>query len=354
MMLPINPSGVSGPGRRAVLTGSAAAAVLALTAACGGSSDDTDASGSTTKINFALDWTPNTNHTGLYVAQEKGYFEDAGLDVTILPYNSASPDTLVSAGTADFGISFQDSFTVSKAAGANITSVLAVLQHWATQIAVKADRDDITSPADLDGLTYGGFGAAYEEPEMQQIIKNAGGKGEFTSVVLGTSAYEAMYSGDVDFTVPFVAWEGIEAEHAEEPLKTFSYTDYGFPDAYNVLVIGNSDWLGENADVAKKFVTALQKGYQYAADSPQDAAQILMDANPGTFEDTALVTESQQMLADSYLKDDDGVVGTQSADTWEGFSGFLYSCGVLTDADGNPLTEEPDYADWWTDEYQGA
>lgn len=352
-MKPINTSGKAAPARRTFLTGSAAA-VLMLATGCGSSSGASDDSGGSTKINFSLDWTPNTNHTGLYVAQQKGYFEDTGLDVTILPYNSASPDTLVSAGTADFGISFQDSFTISKAAGANITSVLAVIQHWATQIAVKADRDDISSPADLDGLTYGGFGAAYEEPEMKQIIKNAGGKGNFTSVVLGTSAYEAMYSGEVDFTVPFVAWEGIQAEHADEPLKTFSYTDYGFPDAYNVLVIGNSDWLEQNADAAKKFVSALQKGYQFAADSPDEAAQILMDANPGTFEDTDLVTESQQLLAKSYLKDDDGVVGTQTADTWEGFSDFLFQAGVLADADGNTLTEAPDYSTWWTDDYQDA
>ncbi|GLY30972.1 ABC transporter substrate-binding protein [Kineosporia sp. NBRC 101731] len=340
--------------RRSAVFGSLAT-VLMLATACGGSSEDggsgSSGSGGTTKISFALDWTPNTNHTGLYVAQQKGYFKDAGLDVTILPYNSASPDTLVSAGSADFGISFQDSFTVSKAAGANITSVLAVLQHWATEVAVKADRDDITSPADLDGKTYGGFGAASEEPVMKKIIQNAGGKGDFKSVVLGTSAYEAMYSGKVDFTVPFVAWEGIEAEHAKEPLKTFKYTDFGFPDAYNVLVMGNDDWLKENPEAAKKFVTALQKGYQFAADSPDQAAQDLIDANPGAFTDTSLVTESQALLAKSYLKDADGTVGTQDAKTWEGFSNFLYEAGVLADADGKKLTTAPDYSTWWTDQY---
>lgn len=337
---------------------SSIAALLLTVAACGGGSGDSasgsSGSGSTTKITFALDWTPNTNHAGLYVAQEEGYFKAAGLDVKILPYNSASPDTLVSAGSADFGISFQDSFTISKAAGGKITSVMAVLQHWATEIAVKADRADIKSPADLDGKTYGGFGAAYEEPEMKQIIKSAGGKGDFKSVVLGTSAYAALYSGKVDFTVPFMAWEGIEAQHANEPLKTFKYTDFGFPDAYNVLIMGNSSWLSKNPEVAKKFVSALQKGYQFAADSPDAAAQDLIKANPGAFNDKSLVTESQQMLAKSYLKDAGGKVGTQTAATWDGFSGFLYNAGVLADANGKALTSAPDYSTWWTDEYLGA
>ena len=111
--------------------------------------------------------------------------------------------------------------------------MLAVLQHWGTAIGVRADRADLRSPRDLDGKTYGGFGAAYEVPKMQAVIRAAGGKGDFKTVVLGTSAYEALYAGQVDFTEPFLAWEGIEAQLRNEPLKTFAYTDYGFPDAYS-------------------------------------------------------------------------------------------------------------------------
>ncbi|MGH3587684.1 MAG: ABC transporter substrate-binding protein, partial [Pseudonocardia sp.] len=273
------------------------------------------ASGVGDPIRVAFDWTPNTNHTGLFVAQQQGWFREAGLDVQFLPYNNTSPDTLVSSGAAEFGISFQDSFTFSKAAGADITSVLAVLQHWATQIAVRADRADITSPRDLDGTVYGGFGAAYEEPKMRAVIQADGGAGTFESVVLGTAAYEALYAGEVDFTEPFVAWEGIEAQLRGQPLKTFSYTDYGFPDAYNVLVIGNSTWLREHPDVAARFVQAAQRGYQFAADDPARAGQLLMDANPGAFAQPELVRRSQEMLAAEYLRDEQGRVGPQTLET---------------------------------------
>jgi ABC-type nitrate/sulfonate/bicarbonate transport system substrate-binding protein len=302
-------------------------------------------------IRIALDWTPNTNHTGLYVAQAEGWFAEAGLDVEILPYNSTSPDTLVSAGAADFGISFQDSFTFSKAAGADITSVMAVLQHWASEIGVRADRTDITSPADLDGAVYGGFGAAYEVPKMRAVIQNAGGTGEFETVVLGTAAYEALYAGEVDFTEPFVAWEGIEAQLRGQPMKTFAYTDFGFPDAYNVLLIGNSPWLAENPDEARAFVRAVQRGYQLGADDPARGAQILIDANPGVFAEPELVTRSQEMLAAEYLRDDDGVVGPQTLERWSGYSGFVADSGVLAGPDGAPLTERPDVATWFTNDY---
>jgi ABC-type nitrate/sulfonate/bicarbonate transport system substrate-binding protein len=324
------------------------AALTMLLAACGGGGGEAAES---EPIRVALDWTPNTNHTGLFVAQQEGWFRDAGLDVQFLPYNNTSPDTLVSSGAAEFGVSFQDSFTFSKAAGAEITSVMAVLQHWATQIAVRADRADITSPRDLDGKKYGGFGAAYEEPKMRAVIQEAGGTGTFETHVLGTAAYEALYAGEVDFTEPFIAWEGIEAELRGQPLKTFSYTDYGFPDAYNVLLIGNTPWLQAHPDLAARFVQAAQRGYQLAADDPARAAKLLMDANPGAFTEPELVTRSQEMLAARYLRDENGRVGTQTLEKWTGYSGWVFDSGALTGPDGKPLTQRPDFATWFTNDH---
>jgi ABC-type nitrate/sulfonate/bicarbonate transport system substrate-binding protein len=327
-------------------------AVLVL-AGCGGTTDSGrgGATPAPSTVRIALDWTPNTNHTGLYVAQQRGWFRDAGLDVQFLPYNSTSPDTLVGSGAAEFGISFQDSFTFSKGSGADITSVMAVLQHWGSEVAVKADRADITSPKDLDGKVYGGFGGPGEEPKMRRVIQDAGGQGKFSTVTLGTSAYEALYAGQVDFTEPFVAWEGIEAELRGEPLKTFSYTDYGFPDAYNVLLVGNSPWLQANPDVAARFVQAAQRGYQLAADDPARAAQLLTDANPGAFTEPELVSRSQEMLSAGYLRDESGQVGTQTLEKWQGYSGWVFDSGVLTGPDGAPLAGRPDFSTWFTNDY---
>lgn len=324
-------------------------AVLLVVSGCGGAADDAPDDGQ--RVRIALDWTPNTNHTGLYVAQQEALFEQAGLDVEFLPYNNTSPDLLVGSGAAEFGISFQDSFSFSRAAGAQITSVMAILQHWATEIAVRADRTDIVSPADLDGKIYGGFGAAYEEPKMRAVITDAGGRGDFETVVLGTAAYEALYAGQVDFTEPFVAWEGIEAELRGQPLKTFAYTEFGFPDAYNVVLIGNSPWLAANPDAARGFVQAAQRGYQISADDPVRGADLLQKANPGAFAEEELVSRSQALLAADYLLDENGVVGTQTPEKWAGYSAFLFDSAVLTGPDGAALTQRPDFDTWFTNEY---
>lgn len=230
-------------------------------------------------------------------------------------------------------------------------SVLAPLQRWATGIGVKADRADITRPKDLDGKTYAGFGDPGEVEALQQVIRNDGGTGDFESVTLGTSAYEAVYSGRADFTVSYLAWEGIEAEHNGTPMKYFRYTDFGFPDSYAIVIDANEDWLAADPDRAARFVQALQRGYQFAADDPDAAAQDLIDANPGAFNDEKLVFESQRMLAEQFMKGPDGRVGAQTREQWAANSGFLYEKGLLTGPDGAPLAQEPDWSTYFTDDY---
>ena len=121
-------------------------------------------------VTIALDWTPNTNHTGIYVAQKLGYYKAAGIDVQILPYASTAPETLVSHGKADFGFSYSAGVAFARAAGEDVTSVFAVLQHTALEIGVRADRTDIATPKDLDGKTYAGFGTPDEKPLLETVI----------------------------------------------------------------------------------------------------------------------------------------------------------------------------------------
>src|SRR4051794_8241458 len=303
-------------------------------------------------VRFALDWTPNTNHTGIYVAKANGWYEDAGVDLRVLPYGTSTPEALIAAGQAECGISFQDALTFAAAGGAPVVSVMAILQHTAQEVAV-LDSSSITRPRQLDGKTYAGFGYPNEEPTLKAVITADGGKGTFKTVTLDTAAYEALYAKRADFVITFAAWEGIEAEQRGIKLRTFKFGDYGFPDFYQVVIACDSRWLAAHPDLARAFVGATARGFSVAADDPDGAAATLVAQNPGVFDGSPeLPAASQRFLASGgYLRDASGAVGRQTLAQWQGYSGFLFDQGLLTGPDGKPLAKAPDYAALFTNDY---
>lgn len=303
-------------------------------------------------VRLALDWTPNTNHTGFFVARAKGWYAEAAIDLRILPYASATPETLLAAHQAECGISFQDSLTFAAAAGADILSVAAILQKTASAIGVLADGP-IRRPRDLDGRTYAGFGYPNEAPTLKAVIKADGGRGEFKTATLDTAAYEALYSRRADFTILFTAWEGVEAELRGIKLRYFQFADYGFPQFYQVVLACDRQWLDANPDAARRFVTATARGFQLAAEQPDEAAAILVAENPGVFDaNKDLPRASQRFLADGgYLLDGEGRFGRQTLEQWTAYSRFLYEQGLLVDGAGRPLPKPLDYGRLFTNDF---
>lgn len=303
-------------------------------------------------VRMALDWTPNTNHTGFFVAAANGWYKESGVDLQILPYGTTTPETLIAAGQAECGISFQDALTFASAAGAPIVSVMAILQHTAQDIAVLASSE-IKRPRDLDGRTYAGFGYPNEEPTLRSVIKADGGTGKFTTVTLDTAAYEALYAKRADFVITFAAWEGLEARERGIPLRTFAFSDYGFPDFYQVVLACDSRWLAAEPELARAFVAATVRGFELAADQPDQAAALLVAQNPGVFDgNPTLPGESQRFLATGgFLRDEGGVVGRQTLAKWQGYSSFLYAQGLLVGPDGKPRTAAPDYQALFTNDF---
>jgi NitT/TauT family transport system substrate-binding protein len=303
-------------------------------------------------VRLALDWTPNTDHTGFYVARSKGWYRDAAIDLQILPYATAAPETLLAAHQAECGISFQDSMTFAVAAGADIVSVAAILQKTASAIGVLADGP-LQRPRDLDGKTYAGFGYPNEVPTLQFVIKADGGKGLFKVATLDAAAYEALYNKRADFTIPFTAWEGVEAAQRGIKLRYFRFSDYGFPEFYQVVLACDRQWLDKDPDAARRFVGATVRGFQFAADNAGAAAAILVSENPGVFDaNKELPTASQEFLDQGhYLVDASGVFGTQTLERWTAYSAFLYDQGLLVDSAGKPLPKALDYSRLFTDDF---
>jgi len=343
--------------RRSLIALGAGVGVTAVTAWGGGrgsgpSEEDDGIELST--VSLALDWTPNTNHTGIFAAQQLGYFAQRGIDLRIVPYGSTAPETLISTRKADFGISYQDGLTEAAVSGGDIVSVFAITQKTDVCIGVRADSD-ITSPAQLDGKTYAGYGGPMEVPMLQYVIRAAGGTGQFKNVTLNTDAYQALYAGQADFAMPEPTWEVLQATMVGKPLRTFAVTDYGFPAIYSAVIASSNHYLRANADVARRFLGAVEQGYAYAATHPTEAANLLIGANESVLgTQKQLVMQSAQLEAAQYYRDAAGQIGYQSQSRWQALTDFMFRNGILTDAAGKPITTEPKASTLFTNDYLPA
>ncbi len=305
-----------------------------------------------TPVSIALDWTPNTNHIGLFVAQAQGYYAEAGLDVTILPYSDAAAGTLVANRVADFGIMGTVSLYTQRTAGADLIATYAVTQTETGRVVFNADRADIQRPADLDGLTYGGFGSAWEIALIKTIIQHDGGEGAFETVTLGTSAYEALANGAVDFTLEVYTWEGVKAELEGKAQRAFRYADFGVPDEHTTLIGSSQAYLDANEKTAAAFIAATRRGYAFAVDHPDTAADIIMAANSDMLTDRALVVASLQALVEGhYLRTSEGVLGTFEPAKMEAMGAFMFASGMLKDGNGTALAVAPDFSTYYTNAY---
>ena len=298
----------------------------AASLACGGGDD-----GGRDKVSVQLDWTPNTNHIGIYIGLAKGWYRDAGIDVDVLPYTDAgNADTIVANGQADFGVSFPPSLIFSRAAGLDLVSVAGVLQRSVVELAV-LDSSDIKSPRDFDGRLYAGFGLPFEEPQIRTVIKADGGKGEFESAVLSTAAYEALYNKRADFSEIFTAWEGIEADMRGIKLRTFRYDAFGVPDVPSVVLVAKRENVTKKADLYAKFLEVTQRGYEFAAQQPDEAARAFIAYLPkGTFPEEEMVRRSTVALAPVYV-DAAKRWGSQDGAKWDAYARWLVGQGVVTD-----------------------
>jgi ABC-type nitrate/sulfonate/bicarbonate transport system substrate-binding protein len=304
------------------------------------------------RVTVALDWTPNTNHIGLYVARGKGFYAEAGLDVEILPYGDTSSGTLISNQIADFGVTSAVGFFAQRAAGADLKAVYAVVQTETGRLVFNAARTDIRSPRDLDGLTYAGFGSDWEKALISALIRHDGGRGEFETVTLGTSAYEALANGAVDFTLEVYTWEGVKAELEGREQRAFRYADYGVPDQHTTFIASSEAYLKANSEASVSFIQTTRRGYEFAGEHPDEAAEILIAANRDILTDPALIHASLKALIDgNYLRSADGIIGHINPEKVEAIGGFLFEAGILRDSDGNTLAERPNFSTYFTNRY---
>ncbi len=301
----------AGMSRRAFVAGSAAAAATLVLAGCNSNSGSSSASGSSsdkTALTFCLDYTPNTNHTGIYVAKNRGYFDEEGLDVTIVQPADGTAEGAIGTGQAQFGVSYQDYIAAAYDSGnTGLTAIAAVIQHNTSGIMSRA-ADGITRAKQMENHVYTTWDMAVEQATIKQIMESDGG--DFSKLSMVPYSVDDEVSGLKANMFDCVwVYEGWAVQNAKIQGYDVNYFDFRAMDDvfdfYTPVLAANADYAKANPDVVKAFLRAAKKGYEFAVSQPDEAAKILCQEVPEL--DSELVEASAKFLAGEY---------TSEAESW--------------------------------------
>ncbi len=310
-------------------------------------------------LTLALDWTPNTNHTGFYVAQANGWYRDAGLDVRIAHPGdddyAATPARKVAEGKADVALAPSESVLSYRTAESAVplVAVAAVLARDASAV-VTLQRSGIDRPAALDGRVYASYQARFEDAIVRAMVREDGGTGDVrVSYPPKLGIWDTLLSGSADATWIFDPWEGVEADRDGIALHRFLLADYGIPYGYSPVLVAHERTIDQKAASLRAFLAASRRGFELAAADPVAAADLLVrEAAHPTLDDAEFVRESQRVIA-PYYTDGGRPWGEMSASVWQTFIGWIAERGLIVDRDGQRV-DVPDVAPLFTNDLLSA
>lgn len=287
------------------------------------------------KISFVLDWTPNTNHTGIYTALEKGYYKDAGLDVEIIQPPEDGALGALGSGNAQFGVDFQESLAVALTSENPIpvTAVAAIIDHNTSGI-ISLKEKGIDDFSKLEGKTYATWDMPSEKAILKQVMTDAGATYDKLNMVpnSGADALSLMQT-DVDAVWVYEGWDVMMAQ-----LEGIEYNYLPFAekspvlDFYTPVIVANNEFLETNPEAAKAFMQATAKGYEFAIENPSEAADILVKHVPELSKE--LVQKSQEFLSAQY-KAEKTQWGIIDESRWSAFYDWMYDQKLIPEKLGN-------------------
>jgi len=295
--------------------------------ACTGNNATKEGEKKLEKVTVLLDWVPNTNHTGLYVASELGYYAQEGLDVEILQVNEGGTSQLVAAGKAEFGISYQEEVNYARVEKIPVVAIAAIIQHNTSGFASPAEKG-IKTPKDFEGKKYGGWGSPMEQAVLNALMdKYDADFSKLEIVTIGAADFFTSVTKDVDFTWIYYGWDGVAAELRGMDLNFINLKDEDKAlDFYTPVIIASEKSIEENPGLVEKFIRATTKGYEYAIQNPEEAAGYLLKVSPEL--DRDLVIASQKYLSGQYQADAPRW-GEMKEEVWENYARWMYERNLV-------------------------
>jgi NitT/TauT family transport system substrate-binding protein len=286
------------------------------------------------KLTIALDWTPNTNHAGIFFAKQNNLYAEAKLEVTLLSPETdeyaVTPTRKLTTGMVDIAISSSETvFSYRTATNpVLVTAVAALLQNDTSAIATLGNSG-ITRPMQLDGKIYASYAARFEDYIVKEMVKNDTGEGNISLTYPNKlDIWQKFLQGKADATWIFMGWEGAQAKLSNIGLNTFTMEQYGIPYGYTPIMVTTDAIIEAKKDTLRKFLSVTEAGYKYVVEDINQAAQTLAQTGLPEFANKDFVEASLQMLQPHFLNES-SQWGKMTKTKWEAFTAWLIKNKLL-------------------------
>ena len=309
-------------------------AVLAFSVVGCGGEPQTEESG-LEDFSVVLDWYPNGIHAFLYVAQEKGYFAEEGLNLVInFPANTNDGISLPAAGKADLGVYYlQDAILTAVEQDVPIVSVGALVQK-SLDVVIALEEKGIKTAADLAGKQLGYAGTALSEAKVKCMLEKEGLSAEDCSLIdVGFDLLTATTTGQVDATIGnMVNHEVPQLEEEGIAIQYFSPTEYGVPEYYELVFLTGKDTVENYPEKLQKFLRAAKKGFAFMQENPEEALEILLaNQNAENFPLTPSVERAGMEMLLPLMETAEAPFLSQDIAVWQENADWLYEQGILSE-----------------------
>ncbi len=297
-------------------------------------------------VTVELDWYPNANHSGFYVALDQGYFDEENLDVDVRPpADPALVAQIVASNDRDFGVFYQTDTLLARNEGLPIVALKAIVQRPLNSLmALKSSG--ITRPADLKGKKVGYPGIEWNVKMLGTMLESDGLTLDDVEVVdVGWSLWETLAAGSIDAVIgAYWSHESILLEQKGYPVQVIYPEDYGVPQYYEMMLVTSERMIEERPEAVERFVRGFTRGFEYGLENPQGAIDILLEMNPEQEEVEDIERLSIDLLtSQAWIAEESGKFGTMTAERWKQVADFM--------KDQGEISADLDETEAWTDQY---
>ncbi len=283
------------------------------------------------KLSLMLDWFPNVDHLPIYVAQEKGYFREAGIEVEILsPSDTSDALKLAVAGRVDLAVSYQPQTIIAAAQGLDVRVVGRLVEHPLTTLLFLKEKG-FKVPSELSGRTIG-----YTVPGLMDVLMQAfariNGIENLRLVNVGFTIAPALTSGQVDAVMgPFKTYETVTMAAKGIAVNYFELEKWGIPDYDELVFICGPDALQKKKMAVQAFAAAAARGIAFQRENPEMALALYFQAVPDADRETEAAAYK---LTRPYFAANQELEMAR----WQSFADFALKYGLISRAvDVKPL-----------------